>query len=345
MTDRVYQLWELPLPNPCVVTAALRRWDPGPLVSLLSRSGPYPIERLQSCVDLAIEAGIVSSAKGCVPAKGVRRFVSLDRFADEFDTFIEKVRRQQVRVTPDDLRKALASFPATPFKRRLATRVMTQPGLLRWYTRMARLALPFAEHFCRRPEHYLNLARSQPFGPCQDRQEILRLLRLLSLRRPKSVLEVGTGRGGTFYLFARMADPAAKLVTVDIRLQAAEMIASFGRHRQQVTAIEARSTAQETIRRVKDFFPAGLDFLFLDGDHSYDGVSTDFQTYRPLVRPGGLIALHDIVEDNTTRYGVRTEGYAGDVPHFWREIKQSYRHEEFVSNPEQDGLGIGVLHL
>ena len=37
------------------------------------------------------------------------------------------------------------------------------------------------------------------------------------------------------------------------------------------------------------------DFLFIDGDHT--GVGRDYEMYRDLVRPGGLIAFHDIVAD------------------------------------------------
>jgi len=39
-----------------------------------------------------------------------------------------------------------------------------------------------------------------------------------------------------------------------------------------------------------------LDFLFIDGDHTYEGVKRDFEMYSPLVRNGGIIAFHDIVK-------------------------------------------------
>jgi predicted O-methyltransferase YrrM len=35
------------------------------------------------------------------------------------------------------------------------------------------------------------------------------------------------------------------------------------------------------------------DFVFIDGDHSWQGISGDWQAWAPLVAPGGLIALHD----------------------------------------------------
>jgi predicted O-methyltransferase YrrM len=37
-----------------------------------------------------------------------------------------------------------------------------------------------------------------------------------------------------------------------------------------------------------------LDFVFIDGDHSEDGVRTDFRVVAPLVKLGGIIAFHDL---------------------------------------------------
>jgi predicted O-methyltransferase YrrM len=80
-----------------------------------------------------------------------------------------------------------------------------------------------------------------------------------------------------------------------------------------------------------------LDFLFIDGDHTYEGVKKDFEMYSPLVRKGGLIAFHDICKHppqlNCT------------VDKFWNEIKGSYDFEEIIDNPSQNWAGIGVLHV
>ena len=37
-----------------------------------------------------------------------------------------------------------------------------------------------------------------------------------------------------------------------------------------------------------------MDFLFIDGDHTAKGMKEDFLNYLPMVRQGGLIAIHDI---------------------------------------------------
>lgn len=36
-----------------------------------------------------------------------------------------------------------------------------------------------------------------------------------------------------------------------------------------------------------------IDLLFIDGDHSYEGVSRDIAAWLPYVKPGGVAIFHD----------------------------------------------------
>jgi len=36
-----------------------------------------------------------------------------------------------------------------------------------------------------------------------------------------------------------------------------------------------------------------FDFVFIDGDHSYEGLKADWEGWKKLMTPGGIIALHD----------------------------------------------------
>lgn len=36
-----------------------------------------------------------------------------------------------------------------------------------------------------------------------------------------------------------------------------------------------------------------VDFVFIDGDHSYEGLRGDWESWSPLVAAGGIVALHD----------------------------------------------------
>lgn len=62
-----------------------------------------------------------------------------------------------------------------------------------------------------------------------------------------------------------------------------------------------------------------------------------FEIYSPLVRRGGIIALHDILPGPPEN--------VGGVPRFWREIKSRYRHAEVARDWEQRGYGTGVLSV
>ena len=78
--------------------------------------------------------------------------------------------------------------------------------------------------------------------------------------------------------------------------------------------------------------------MFIDGDHTYDGVKADFEMYSPLVRKGGLFALHDIC--------LHPPVMDCHVDKFWAELRQKYSSTtEFVENPKQGGFGIGVVEL
>lgn len=38
-----------------------------------------------------------------------------------------------------------------------------------------------------------------------------------------------------------------------------------------------------------------IDFIFIDGDHSYEGLRADWEAWSELIAPGGIVALHDSV--------------------------------------------------
>ena len=50
-------------------------------------------------------------------------------------------------------------------------------------------------------------------------------------------------------------------------------------------------------------------------------------------------------EDFRTRRGFETPSISGEVPRFWRELKERYRTEELIADPEQDGYGIGLVYV
>src|SRR5205085_7297660 len=192
------------------------------------------------------------------------------------------------------------------------------------------------------------LWQSYFFRPLQKRSEVWRLVELLTARRPATICEIGAAGGGTTFLLAHAAAREATLVSLDLAFTPARKAAirQFASKGQQIICMQADSHSLATVRAVNDRLRGrGLDVLYLDGDHSYEGIATDFKLYSPLVKPGGLIVCHDIVPDYRTRYGIETASNVGGVPQFWAELKAAHTTvEELVEDYAQDGFGIGVLH-
>jgi predicted O-methyltransferase YrrM len=146
-------------------------------------------------------------------------------------------------------------------------------------------------------------------------------------------------------MLARLSAPRATIISIDLpggkfgggqsRVRSL-LYHAFGKLFQSMHVIRGDSHSEEIAARVRDI-TRYLDVLFIDADHAYNGVKDDFLSYSPLVRPGGIVAFHDI--------GEHPKETGCDVARFWNEVKTSYRHEEIIENPEQRGWGIGVLYL
>ena len=226
----------------------------------------------------------------------------------------------------------------------------------------ARISLKFATVILRRETskcnsigYYVDLAfdifnvsplKSWSIKPTQLKGEITELLRFLAKHKPKFILEIGTAGGGTLFLFARFSSPDATIISID--LPGGQfgggypewrkiLYKSLAVHKQKIHLVREDSHAPATFNIVKKILEGHqLDFLFIDGDHTYNGVKRDFEMYSRLVRKGGVIAFHDIVPGPPEN--------VGGVPGFWNKIKRNFNYVEFVKK-RQGGYGIGVIYV
>jgi predicted O-methyltransferase YrrM len=185
------------------------------------------------------------------------------------------------------------------------------------------------------------------FKTDQKRHEIIPLLQMLADRRPRFICEIGTSFGGTLFQLARTSHQQAKIISIDCGLSVvrARVHAGMANNSQRIFCLRTDSGARDTIERVTRLLGTDkLDFLLIDGDHSYKGVSADFKNYSPLVKRGGLIAFHDVLPDYKTKLGIETGNWTGGVPQLWQEIKSAYRTEELLEDRNQDGYGLGLVH-
>ena len=112
-----------------------------------------------------------------------------------------------------------------------------------------------------------------------------------------------------------------------------------------VTEIEGNTHHPAFIEKVFTKLNGQVDFMFIDGDHSYEGVKQDFWNYLPLLKEGGYVAFHDIVDSEHHR----SKGCF--VAPFWQEVKYLFgpdNYWEFIDNNEYGverphSMGIGVL--
>lgn len=184
---------------------------------------------------------------------------------------------------------------------------------------------------------------SQPIAPLQIRSELSSLAAEISDTHPVNAMEIGSYLGGTLFLLCRLAHSGARIISVDMyrgNLGGARKLIyqSFVSKSQRLHVIHGNSHGANTRAKVvQKLGAAKLDFLFIDGDHSYEGVKLDFEMYSPLVRPGGVIAFHDIV--------AHPPEAQCHVKEFWDEVKQRYRHKEVIDSPHQQWAGIGFLYL
>lgn len=189
--------------------------------------------------------------------------------------------------------------------------------------------------------------RSPLIQPLQVRSEFVQLAAMIQQLKPKFAMEIGTARGGTLFALCSLSDPTATIISLDLpggpfgggyRWYHASIFRLFPGLTQTLHLIRGDSHEQSSKDRVEAALAGKqLDFLLIDGDHSYEGVKRDFEMYSPLVRRGGLVAFHDIA-DHPPKTGT-------EVRRFWEEIRHSFKDEEIVADRLQGWAGIGVLTM
>lgn len=184
--------------------------------------------------------------------------------------------------------------------------------------------------------------------PNQDKGEIRRLLQTVQDLQPKVIVEIGTRDGGSLYLWSRAGAQLEALISIDLPggihgggypAAREKFYQLFVSDHPQATLhlMRADSQQQATVDQLKRMLKGRpIDFLFIDGDHRYEGVRRDYELYRDLVRPGGLIAFHDIrpnIYDDTIQ-----------VYQLWDQICESgLQTREIIHEPYTGRYGIGLV--
>jgi cephalosporin hydroxylase len=173
-----------------------------------------------------------------------------------------------------------------------------------------------------------------PPEPSQHPFEFFSLLNFIEQRIPelKVVVEVGVFKGGTFKFWSRMIKPEEGIL-VGIDSGERGYIDGLIEHQKRYEHfIVADSTKNETFLNVRNLTKGmTVDIVFIDGNHEYQYVQSDYIMYSSLVRTGGLIIFHDLV--NPT------------VQKVWGQAKDKRDYEgivEFYGKERPCGIGVIV---
>ena len=140
------------------------------------------------------------------------------------------------------------------------------------------------------------------------------------------IVELGTNYGGGSIVLAKFGK---EVITIDIfenidLIDDAENKAHykllFDEDPYSFAAVSARLSKFANIKVIQNLTFAeaqnhkAVDMIFIDADHSYNGVKRDFESWYGSVVPGGIIAFHDTI----------STGWPGIVK-FIQELKQDNR--------------------
>jgi cephalosporin hydroxylase len=151
-----------------------------------------------------------------------------------------------------------------------------------------------------------------------------------------SYIEIGCRWGGTFILtneYLKKFNSIKKSVAIDV---IDSPVLKYCLSNTETQFLKINSLSQNFKNYIANSF---FDLIFIDGDHSYNGVKSDYELCK---NNGNIFVFHDIVND-----------VVPGVIYFWNELKNNEsdkydffefteQYEEVYNDTRQKFLGIGV---
>lgn len=151
------------------------------------------------------------------------------------------------------------------------------------------------------------------------------LFRLVRSKPAAQILEIGRWYGGSAFLFAVASDQDSIVTSIDIAPQDDRLLQ---------TALERNDLSHKVKLLVDNAHdaevrPGFYDLIFVDGDHSYEGVARDYQHWKKAVKPGGHLAFHN---------AARGRAHADVAPGPFRLVQEiAARESEYYSRAPDVG--------
>jgi len=180
----------------------------------------------------------------------------------------------------------------------------------------------------------------------QVESELTGLIGILVRENVTRFLEVGSRYGGSLWRIATALPLGSLIVSCDSgsgmggkkdgQMQSLETcIDDLTKLGYDAHLIVGDSQLPQIIEKVTRWAP--FDAVFIDADHELQGVTRDWHTYGPMSR---IVAFHDVG-------WIKPENYMNSkmvrVPELWLDLKEQFKHEEFIDYSTGRTMGIGVL--
>jgi hypothetical protein len=172
--------------------------------------------------------------------------------------------------------------------------------------------------------------------------EYIGLLEFFKSNNIKKYLELGVANGGSFYINSIFLQKTANVIHCVDSLE----------YKDAPHVRQTYDKINSKVLKLKEFFPEKeihffnsttdaffeenketYDCIFIDADHSYEGVMKDYINSLKFIKSGGWLIFHDI---NNTDTGVNK---------CWDEIKDRHEIIGVYSHPFSTACGIGVLKI
>lgn len=142
---------------------------------------------------------------------------------------------------------------------------------------------------------------------------------LARVQEPVIFVEVGSWLGrSTAYLAGRiqrlekpvqffavdtwLGSPAEPGMLLTVETHGGDLFPQWQRNMKQAEVLAYVQPMQlASVDAARHFEANSIDFVFIDGEHTYDAVSADIQAWLPKLEPGGTLAGHDVDQEPVAR--------------------------------------------
>lgn len=110
---------------------------------------------------------------------------------------------------------------------------------------------------------------------------------LINMTGAKAVLEIGVFEGETSIKMIEALPVGSYYVGIDIN--------DYRKHKLGKPGVAVDFILGESINVLKTMPENHFDFIFVDGDHSWENILPEFKEIERVIKPGGVIAYHDSI--------------------------------------------------